>query len=979
MRFVEREEFSHLRSSLLSQERASSVRLILGGPGVGKTTLVKALGDTLKREGWRIYSSHDAAASFVSLSQFLESLLNRINRPGGAADRLRSDMPLDERFRHALSAATNHAPALIVLDGLDEIQLDNAGTDHLAEIARAIRSSPGVHLALASREHISLWPLTCAIQPEKVFLGGLPLAAFQALCRQLGLPFCEHEEKVRSLYLQIRGLPKALELVADASEASLALLEELGKEPTDDEIYKTLYELHLQEILASLSAAEKPVLKAIFGFLAVLQENPHLRDLSGFVTASVPHAAPEGPGGLWKFLRDTGLVKLFGIPAAAEPAQPPAAPLRLGHQSLQDFLCNHHFSDGDLVSFHRQLADSFQTLSTNLGRRNLLHHLFKGWTGQPQDLADRLCQIDWNRLLTCWQEISGVSLDDLEQIWGLFQEHQREAVARKIEDALNDRIRSSGGAQLLNFLETASQLALPRRYGPFLSKLADDTLRAPVGDQLAAIRIDELKTHLQSTVGDWRLRILVDLWPGYYPLFAVEEELNQHGIFLDIVESSREKIQLLLQGKADLIATTPGCLLGSDGDNLSKLRILGVLNRSFGADKILVDAGRVTLDAHDKPVDPQQLAALPLMVTRDSTSHMFLNWFLAQLGLDPSALDIRESSDYLKGLQAALEGTVGVISTWEPYATMLLDMRREVFKVAFDSREASLVIDLLVADRTCAARLAESAEIKILGEWYDRALREDRIYDGRIAARIRARLGISSQVYDTGCKGVRYFKRSQMKPFFNKKGTALAKIFEDVARAWGGPAHVEASGRTTHRFRESMKGLFGDGIPAWLSAGPVLTQAPIFDVVLSFAGEEHEYPEELFEILSHRKYSVFYYRRRESDLVGNRLSRSLPEIYTYRSRLCVAFYSRAYADKRYTRMEFRAAKRRLRANPGSGYLMVVQIDDSWPPGLPRDLVYLTIERGLPQIADLIQEKIEAARRAEACEGSTARQSTLRST
>ena len=155
MKFVEREEFSNLRSSLLSQERASSVRLILGGAGIGKTTLVKALRDTLKQERWRIYSSHDTA-SFVSLSQFLEGLLKWIARVGGAANPARSDMPFDERFYHALSEVTNRAPVLIILDGLDEIQLDNMGTDQLAEVARIIRSLPGSHLLLVSRTYLHL-------------------------------------------------------------------------------------------------------------------------------------------------------------------------------------------------------------------------------------------------------------------------------------------------------------------------------------------------------------------------------------------------------------------------------------------------------------------------------------------------------------------------------------------------------------------------------------------------------------------------------------------------------------------------------------------------------------------------------------------------------------------------------------------------------------------------------------------------------
>jgi AAA ATPase domain/TIR domain len=974
MSFVKRKEFSDLRNSLLNQENTSKVFMIQGGPGVGKTTFVRALAETMKREGWRVYSSHDADRSFISLSEFLRGLLNEIIQSVGTADR--PDTPFNRRFRHALVAASSFAPVLIILDGLDEVLLDKAGTDQLIEVVLVIRKSAGSHLLLASRDFrevdsFSLWSLTRAIKPEKVLLGELLFEPFHKLCHQLGLPFWEDERRVESLRRQIRGLPKALELVADAPETALAMLKEkLGPEPSVDDIYKVLYQLHLQGILSSLTSAAKPIVQAILGFFVVLREEPHLRDLSGFVRFSVSQSAPTTQMDLWDFLISTKLVKLLGLPTPID-SQPPSTPLRLGHRSLHDYLRHHYFSERELISFHRQLADVFRGSSEDIGRRNTLHHLLKGWASQTQELTVRLCEIIWGPLLGSWNEISDSSLDDLEQIWEILTENQREAVAHKIEESLNDSMRCSGGEHLQNLLETACQLATPRRYGPFVRKLDDQTLKMPLADPLAAIRIDELTTHLQSTTGQWRLRILVDLWPGYYPLFAVEEELKKNGIFLDIVENSAEKIRLLLKGKADLIATTPGCLLGSDGESLRKLRVLGVLNRSFGADKILVDSTKIDLSVKGEMgevTDPLQIAGYPLMVTRQSTNHMFLNWFLFQAGLnDLHSLDIRESGDYLKGLQGALDGTVGVLSTWEPYASLLLDANPS-FRASCDTRDPRLnkiplIIDLLVADCNRASRLAESSELRIFGELYDRALREERILDKGVEEKIRTRLGISAPAYDIGRKGVKFFTRSQMIPFFNAKGKQLKTIFEEVARAWRRPEQVDDNGEISHWLRDCLKDLAGDKIPAWLTAH-TLTEAPSFDVALSFASEEQQKPQELLDILSQRGYSVFHYRYREPNLVGNRLSHALPDIYAYRARFCVVFYSRAYAAKRYTRMELTAAKRRRRERPGSGYLIVVKTDDAWPPGLPRDLVCISIERGLPHIADLIQEKIEAARRTE---------------
>lgn len=973
MKFVEREEFRDLRDLLSSQGEAASVRWIQGKPGVGKTTLVKSLAETLRHQGWRVFSSHHIAASFTSLSQLLESLLGRLDQESEAAGRPQARVPFDERFRHALSAVAGHSPILIILDGLDEIQLDNAGMDRLTEAARIIRNSPRSHLLLSSREHQESTPLrslACSIQPEWVFLGGLPLDAFQTLCHQLGLPFHQDRERICLLRQQVHGLPKALELVADAPEAATTALAELGEQPRVEEVYKTLYKLHLDDLLSSLPDSEKPVLQAVLGVLAILRENPYLRDLSWFVKAISPQAAPETPYDLWRFLYHAKLVKLLSLPSSVDFSHLPVVPLRLGHESFKEYLREDHFDRDNIIRFHRRLSDALQTSTTAIGQGSVLYHVFTGWEGERQGLMERLLQIRWISVLESWPDFSGSYLTDLIKIWRLLEEQQKEAVTLRIEECLNDRIQCSSGTQRLNFLETASQLALPRPDGPFIRRLADGALRTLPGDSFASTtRINELKGHLQSAQRDWRLRILLDLWPGYYPLFAVEEELNKAGIFLDIVESSDEKIRLLLEGKANLIATTPGCLLGNEDDNLDKLRVLGVLNRSCGADKILVDTTRIDLKPSGKLCgglsDPRQLIGKRLMVAGHSTSHMFLNWFLIQNGLDLDTLDIREGSDYLNGLQKTLDDkAIVVFSIWEPYATDLLH-KNPAFKVACDSREAPLIIDLLVADRDGADSLAESRELKIFGEWYDRALKEELFKNSKIKEMICQRLGVSEHTYEVGCKEVKFLNRTSMKKFFKDDAKELGAIFGEVARAWRKPTQVDAKGEITTQFKATLRGLFGEGIPPWLQAGPLSTEKPDYDVVFSFDGDEHAYPDKLFKILSQRGYKVFNYLQPECSLVGKLLSRATTELYFYRSRLCVAFYSRTYAANPFTRNELKEAKKRFRGNPDEVYLIIVRMDDSWPSGLTRNLVYISIEEKLSQIADKIQEKIEEARKAEA--------------
>jgi hypothetical protein len=430
---------------------------------------------------------------------------------------------------------------------------------------------------------------------------------------------------------------------------------------------------------------------------------------------------------------------------------------------------------------------------------------------------------------------------DLGCAFEILHRDQQTQLSNVIEKALSDRLSRRGRGQELNLYELACRLALALPPGPFIRQLSDDVLMGESGDEIVAVRQNELRTHLRrATIPAGSLRVLVDLWPGYYPLFAVEEELNREGIFLEIVESSKEKIDMLLNEQADLIATTPGCLLGAESSDIDRLRILCVLNQSDGADKILVDASRIDLDVHDWPVDPSQIAGAPKMAARHSTSRMFLNWFLAQLGLDDHLLDVKEGDDYLKGLLRAVDsGTIAVLSTWEPYASMLIE-RNSDFKVVCDtSRATRLVVDLLVADVARAAKLATRRELKILADLYDRAVRDKLAGQGDIVKRLCGRLGTHEEIYKIGWEGVQCFQLSQMKYFFADGGRELEEIFERVAWAWGRPEQVDENRKMTPDFRRYVKHLFDppDLAHTWLSVARA--EPPKVFISYSWDSPEH--------------------------------------------------------------------------------------------------------------------------------------------
>ena len=76
MRFLERQELVVARDSLQTQKAASSLSLMQGASGVGKTTLLRALADGLEDEGWQVFflSAQVTDRPYASLAEILGRL-----------------------------------------------------------------------------------------------------------------------------------------------------------------------------------------------------------------------------------------------------------------------------------------------------------------------------------------------------------------------------------------------------------------------------------------------------------------------------------------------------------------------------------------------------------------------------------------------------------------------------------------------------------------------------------------------------------------------------------------------------------------------------------------------------------------------------------------------------------------------------------------------------------------------------------------
>jgi TIR domain len=138
-----------------------------------------------------------------------------------------------------------------------------------------------------------------------------------------------------------------------------------------------------------------------------------------------------------------------------------------------------------------------------------------------------------------------------------------------------------------------------------------------------------------------------------------------------------------------------------------------------------------------------------------------------------------------------------------------------------------------------------------------------------------------------------------------------------------------------------------------------MTQEPKkYDVVLSFAGEDRKYAEELAEALVKREITVFYDGYEKAKLWGKNLYNYLSDIYQNQARYCVMFLSEHYAEKVWTNHEREAAQARA-FKENMEYILPVRLDSTEIPGILPTIAYLNWSDESPErISDYIVAKLQ---------------------
>jgi hypothetical protein len=130
-----------------------------------------------------------------------------------------------------------------------------------------------------------------------------------------------------------------------------------------------------------------------------------------------------------------------------------------------------------------------------------------------------------------------------------------------------------------------------------------------------------------------------------------------------------------------------------------------------------------------------------------------------------------------------------------------------------------------------------------------------------------------------------------------------------------------------------------------------------YEIVLSFAGEDRAYVEQVASVLRINHVSVFYDGYEEATLWGKNLTEHLHSVYSGPSRYCVMFISRHYADKVWPSHERRSAfEKAIRTRVE--YILPARFDDTVIPGLYTSTVYVDLNTKTPhQLAMLILQKL----------------------
>jgi len=133
----------------------------------------------------------------------------------------------------------------------------------------------------------------------------------------------------------------------------------------------------------------------------------------------------------------------------------------------------------------------------------------------------------------------------------------------------------------------------------------------------------------------------------------------------------------------------------------------------------------------------------------------------------------------------------------------------------------------------------------------------------------------------------------------------------------------------------------------------------IYDIAISFAGENREIAEKIATQLKEKNIKVFYDEFEEANLWGKNLYDYLSIIYGEKSRYVVMLLSKYYKDKLWTNLERQSAQAKaFREN--REYILPIRLDDTRMIGIPETVGYIDFNKhNIEKVVELIIKKLNS--------------------
>jgi hypothetical protein len=117
----------------------------------------------------------------------------------------------------------------------------------------------------------------------------------------------------------------------------------------------------------------------------------------------------------------------------------------------------------------------------------------------------------------------------------------------------------------------------------------------------------------------------------------------------------------------------------------------------------------------------------------------------------------------------------------------------------------------------------------------------------------------------------------------------------------------------------------------------------LYDIALSFAGEDRDYVEQVARGLKYRGIRVFYDTYEEATLWGKNLYDHLSDVYRNQAIFTVVFISKEYGAKLWTNHERKSAQARA-FSENREYVLPARFDDTEVPGILPTVAYIDLRK-----------------------------------